>query len=409
MAMTPENRHLQILTLLLCLAVLLFFPESVSACLSCTQAQYFDAFPFLQIWQYIAVVWICIHFFGKPATNLESIIVLAIFFFTGIAIILFYWAFMVARELWSAWKMEKNDRCRRETFQLNGITAALMLLAFLPLPGQDTPQKLVERLKPHPMYQTTLNKKIVAKGEVMTPLLGKVLLEGIADPACVEDKGSSAPEQCGRARNAALLLGSIGGKQAMELLATAAASKAASIAGTANDELKQLAEKNLARKEDSAKDGLQKTPGKDVPKTSTAMAKHENFWTGIAPYLVVAVIIIAILSYISRERDEADCDVPELARFWKAMPVFGGVAGTALGFLVTKMALKGIGADNLFAFVCIPFVSCLVGITAGKVAEEVRAFQVYGGARKRLILTSIILLFFSGLLIWAWRVLVNGL
>jgi hypothetical protein len=243
----------------LCLALLLA-PACAWACSACTLEYFAEKFPFQKSWFLLFFIWVGAYFLlvlaslalkreFPPRTRrifLESGLIFAVVFSTGLSVLLLYWVFMIARELWLTRREAPGDMpaaARGTVLYLNGFfLLALMISAGLAYPGHDEPERMMARLSGRAYQQPALEGKIVARGAEMVPLLGEVLMAGAVDPVCADDIEAVTAESCRRARTAAHLLGRIGDEDSLAWLLSAAGSGTAAIAAPAGRVLASLAE-----------------------------------------------------------------------------------------------------------------------------------------------------------------------
>jgi hypothetical protein len=235
----------------------LLTPEYCLACSACTLGIFAETFPFLNGWLLLFIGWISVYLpwavlggafsYGPPRSRkvlIESGVIVLVIFFTGFSLLLFYWVYMVTREIRLVYIGELDEMqpaVRKPVLYLNGLTAAALVVSIgVTVPGHDDPHKLMERLGGHGL-QSSLQEKIADRGSEMVPLLGKALTAGIADPACADEKDYMTSKVCSRARTSAHLLARIGDARSRDLLAIAAASETAPIAESAKFALERLA------------------------------------------------------------------------------------------------------------------------------------------------------------------------
>lgn len=243
----------------LCLALLLA-PACAWAYNAYTLEYFAEKFPFQKSWILLFLIWVGAYFLlvlaslaikreAPPGTRrifLEAGLIFVVVLFTGFSVLLLYWVFMIARELWLVRREDPDEMpavVRGTVHYLNGLSLLVLMISVgLAYPGHDDPEKMMERLRGRAYQQPALERKIVARGADMVPLLGEVLMAGAADPACAEDAEAVTAESCRRARTAAFLLGRIGDAGSRVWLLSAADSGTAAIATSAGRVLASLAE-----------------------------------------------------------------------------------------------------------------------------------------------------------------------
>lgn len=120
-------------------------PDTASACSACTFQMFEEIFPFMTLWMMLFLIWSVVfivwHIVASKAKALspssgriciELVVLFLVMIFTGLSVLLFYWAFVVGRQGWLSWKKDDHifsPGVRKFSLAFNGITSIILALS----------------------------------------------------------------------------------------------------------------------------------------------------------------------------------------------------------------------------------------------------------------------------------------